>query len=135
MSYNCGPNNLFNMAIFHFLTKYIFKGIFLDINLWFNNIFPTWPFKKTVKTKLVDLSWLPPPLPSFAWKANGDVSPWNPHWRKRHSTIDLLVPTSLDQLFFILKILFTFVTNQASLKKEVKGTEPSHKLVFPGFTQ
>ncbi len=30
-----------------------------------------------------------------------------PYWRRRFSTVDLLVPTILDQLLFRLKILFT----------------------------
>jgi hypothetical protein len=33
----------------------------------------------------------------------------------RRSTVDLLVLTSLDQLLFVYKILFTFFTKQATL--------------------
>ncbi len=41
--------------------------------------------------------------------------PGKPYWRRRISTVDLLVLTSLDQLLFILKILFTFFTKQPTL--------------------
>ncbi len=37
--------------------------------------------------------------------------------RRRLSTVDLLVLTSLDQLLFILKILLTFFTKQATFMR------------------
>ncbi len=47
------------------------------------------------------------------------------------STVNLLVLTSLDQLIFILKILFTVVTRQADIKR--RSTVPSlpFLLAFP----
>ncbi len=45
----------------------------------------------------------------YSWHAR-----W-PYCRGRLSTVDILVLTSLDQLLFIVKILFTYVTKQASL--------------------
>jgi hypothetical protein len=47
-------------------------------------------------------------------------------------TVDLLVLTSLDQLIFILKILFSFLTKQATLMR--RSTVPSlpPQLEFPG---
>ncbi len=48
--------------------------------------------------------------------------PGKPYLRGRLSTVDLLVLTCLDQLLFILKILF----NKTSyLYEEVNRTEPS----------
>ncbi len=41
----------------------------------------------------------------------------NPPPRERLSTVNLLVIISLDQLIFILKIVFTFVTKQATLMR------------------
>jgi len=52
------------------------------------------------------------------------VTPGNPCWGGRLSTVDLLVLTSLNLLLFILKILFTFFY-KTSLKEEVNGTELS----------
>jgi hypothetical protein len=43
----------------------------------------------------------------------------------RLSTVDLLVLTSLDQLLFILKIVFTFFYKTSYLNEEVNGIEPS----------
>jgi hypothetical protein len=39
----------------------------------------------------------------------------NPYRRGRISRVDLLAVTSIDKLLFILKILFAFVTKQATL--------------------
>ncbi len=48
------------------------------------------------------------------------------------STIDHLLPTSLDQLVLILK-MYTFLLNKTSyLDKEVNCTEPSFQKGFPG---
>ncbi len=47
----------------------------------------------------------------------------NPYWRGRLIT-DLIVLTSLDQLLFILKILFTFATKQTSLKRASSALSP-----------
>ncbi len=52
--------------------------------------------------------------------------------RGRLSTVDLLVPTSLDQLLFILKILLTVL--QSYLNEEVNRTEPSPSVRIPGQT-
>ncbi len=58
--------------------------------------------------------------------------PWNPYWRGRLSTVDLLVLTSLDQLIFILKILFTFITKQLTLLRRSTVLCLPLQLVFPG---
>ncbi len=49
--------------------------------------------------------------------------------------VDLLVLTNLDQLIFILKILFTFLQNSLQLLIR-RSTVLSHPilLVFPGLT-
>ncbi len=47
---------------------------------------------------------------------------------------DFLILTSLDQLLFILKILFTFFTKTGYLNLEVNCTEPSPQLAFPDIT-
>jgi len=44
-------------------------------------------------------------------------NPGKSSYRLRLSTVDLLALTSLDQLLFILKILFTFFTKQATLMR------------------
>ncbi len=49
----------------------------------------------------------------------------------RLSTIDLLVLTSLDQLGFILKILFSFLTKQATLMRSLSVLSLPPQLVFP----
>jgi hypothetical protein len=43
--------------------------------------------------------------------------PRKSYWRGMLSTVDLLVLTSLDQSLFILKILFTFITKQATIMR------------------
>jgi len=45
------------------------------------------------------------------------VKTGNTHRRGRLSTVDLLLPTSQGQLIFILKLLVTFVTKQATLMR------------------
>jgi hypothetical protein len=59
------------------------------------------------------------------------ISPENPHWRGKLSTVDLLVSNTLDQYIFILKIISTFVTKQGTLRR--RSTVLSHplQLVFP----
>jgi hypothetical protein len=48
------------------------------------------------------------------------------------STVDLLALISLDQLLFILKILFTYVTQQATLMRRSTVLSLPLQLVFPG---
>jgi hypothetical protein len=50
----------------------------------------------------------------------------------RLNTVDLLVLTSLDQLIFILKILFTCFTQQATLMRRSTVLSLPLQLVFPG---
>jgi len=47
------------------------------------------------------------------------------------STIDLLVLTSLDQLIFMLKVLFTFNTKQANLMRGATELSLPLQLVLP----
>jgi hypothetical protein len=47
------------------------------------------------------------------------------------STVNLLVLTSLDQLIFKLKILFTFVTKQVTLMRRSTVLSLPLQLVFP----
>jgi hypothetical protein len=49
----------------------------------------------------------------------------------RLSTVNLLVLTSLDQLIFIIKILFTFDTKQVILKRGSSVLSLPFQLVFP----
>jgi hypothetical protein len=51
--------------------------------------------------------------------------------RGRLSTVDLPVPTSLDQLLLILKILFTYFTKQATLMRRSIVLSFPPQLVFP----
>jgi hypothetical protein len=53
--------------------------------------------------------------------------------RGKFSTVDLLVLTSSGQLLFILKILLTFLTKQATLKWGSTVLSLSLQLVFPGL--
>ena len=48
----------------------------------------------------------------------------------RLSTVDLLVLTSLDQVIFIFKILFSFFTKTSYLNELVNCAESSPQLVF-----
>ncbi len=50
----------------------------------------------------------------------------------RLSTVDLLVLTSLDQVIFIMKILFNFVTKQTTLMRRSTVLSVPTQLVFPG---
>jgi len=45
--------------------------------------------------------------------------------------IDLLVPTSFDQLLLILKILLTYIAKQATLMRRSKCIEPSPSVSVP----
>ncbi len=54
------------------------------------------------------------------------------HCRKRLCTVDLLKITTLDQHIFISKILFTFVTKQATLMRRSIVLILPFQLVFPG---
>jgi len=51
----------------------------------------------------------------------------------RHSSVDLLVITSLDQLLFLLQILCKFMQSKQPYV-EVNCIEPSPWLVFPACT-
>jgi hypothetical protein len=50
------------------------------------------------------------------------------------STIDLLVLTSFNELVFILRILFTLFTKQATLMRRSTILNLPLQLVFPGVT-
>ncbi len=58
-------------------------------------------------------------------------SPGNPFFRERISTVDLLVLTSLDQLLFLLWILFIFFYKTSYLNEEVNCTEASTSIRVP----
>ncbi len=49
------------------------------------------------------------------------------------STFDLLVPISLDELIFILKMFLPFLITYPN--EEVNCTEPFLSVSIPGFTQ
>jgi hypothetical protein len=55
----------------------------------------------------------------------------NPYCRGSLSTVDILVQTSLEQVLFVLKILFTFVTKQATLMRRLIVLILPFQLVFP----
>ena len=60
------------------------------------------------------------------------VSAGNTSWGGRLRTVDLLVITCLDQLLFVLKILFTFLTNQATLMRRSTILSLHPQLEFRG---
>jgi hypothetical protein len=62
------------------------------------------------------------------------VLPGKSHLRVRISTIDLLVPTSLDQLLLKMKILFMCFTKQTILMRRSIVLSLPLQLVFPGLT-
>jgi len=62
------------------------------------------------------------------------IYPWKPYCKGRFSTVDLVL-TSLDELHFILKILFTYVTKQATLMWRSTVLSLSLQLVFPASVQ
>ncbi len=51
--------------------------------------------------------------PSSMWNLSG-----NPNWRGRLSTIDLLLFNYVNQLIFMLKLLFIFLIKQATLMRK-----------------
>ncbi len=53
-------------------------------------------------------------------------------FRGRHGMVDFLVLTSLDQLMFKIKILFTFVIKQATLMRTSTILRILLQLVYPG---
>jgi len=57
------------------------------------------------------------------------VKPGKSNWRRRISTVDLLVLTCLDQLLLILS---TFITEQVTLMRRSTVLSFSLQLVFPG---
>ncbi len=60
--------------------------------------------------------------------------PEKPYWRERLSTVDLLLLTSSDQPLLKLKVLFTFVTKQAILKRRSTVQSLPFQFVFPGLS-
>jgi hypothetical protein len=64
----------------------------------------------------------------------GKIEAGNPNRKGRLSAVDLLVPTSLDQLLFLLYILFIFFTKEASLAKKPIVLSLSLQLVFPDWS-
>jgi len=59
--------------------------------------------------------------------------PGKSYWSRRLSTVDLLVLTSVDQLYFILKYNLPFFTKQATLmRRSTVLILPPH-LVFPSL--
>ncbi len=67
---------------------------------------------------------------NYSRKKFYDTGPWNPHRRERLSEAHLLVLTSLDQLILKMKVLFTFVTEQAILMRRSTVLSLSLQLVF-----
>ncbi len=52
-------------------------------------------------------------LPSGGWQSLiRTLKPGNPYWWERLSSVDLLVPTSSDQLLLKLQTIFTFLQNK-----------------------
>jgi hypothetical protein len=49
-------------------------------------------------------------------------------------TVDLLILTSLDQLIFVLKVLFTLFTKQATLTRRSTVLSLPPQLVFPDIS-
>ncbi len=61
------------------------------------------------------------------------VSAAKPYLRGRPGTVGLPVQTTLVQLLFISKILFTFFHKTSYLNEEVDCTEPSLSVSVPWF--
>jgi hypothetical protein len=53
------------------------------------------------------------------------------YWRGRLSTVDLLVLSSLDQLLLKLKLLYAYLTKQATLMRRLTVLSLLPQLVFP----
>jgi hypothetical protein len=68
-----------------------------------------------------DTAWRRKALIHF--KSKTLLQPGKPYWRERFNTVGLLVLTSLDQLLFTLKILFSFFYKTSYLNEEVNCTE------------
>ncbi len=63
------------------------------------------------------------------------LQPGKSYWRGRLSTVDLLELTSLHQLLFILKIVFTLFTKQGTLMRRSTVLSLLPQLVFPVLTK
>ncbi len=63
--------------------------------------------------------------------ANLSPQTGKPYWRGRINTANLLILTSLDQLLFLMTILFTYVTKQAALLRSSTVLSLPVQLVFP----
>ncbi len=59
------------------------------------------------------------------------LEPGKPYWRGWLFEVDLLVLTSVDQQLLILKILFMFVTKQATLMRRSTVLFHTLQLIFP----
>ena len=62
------------------------------------------------------------------------ISPAKSYKRERLSTVDLLLLISLDQILFILKILFTLFKKQATLIRRPTVLSRPPQLVFPAYS-
>ncbi len=62
------------------------------------------------------------------------LQPGKSHWGGRLSTVDLLVLTILDQLIFKLKVFFSFLTKQATLRRRSTVLSLPPQLVFLAAT-
>jgi hypothetical protein len=69
------------------------------------------------------------------WPTKHTVFPYpgNPYWSGSFGTIDLLVPTSLDQLLFILQTLLTFLQKRATFMRRSTVLCLPLQLVFPAL--
>jgi len=96
-----------------------------------------WPSRCSPSLKLLesnsDTAWRRKALIHF--KSKTLLKPGKTYWRERVNTVDLLVLTSLDQLLFTLKILFSFFfTKQAPLMRKSIVLSLSLQLLFPAPT-
>ncbi len=65
-------------------------------------------------------------------RLSASLKPGKPNWKGRISTVDFLLLTSLVQLIFILKILFTFAKKEDCSKRRSTVLSLSLQLVFLG---
>jgi hypothetical protein len=66
--------------------------------------------------------------------AESSTQPGKSYRKGRLSTFDLLVLTSLDQLLFISKILFTLISKQATFIRRSTVLSLPSQLAFPDST-
>ncbi len=110
------------------MKTFLWEGLFTQDEIWPSRCSPSLKLLESNS----DTAWRRKALIHF--KSKTLLKPGKPYWRGRLSTVDLPVLTSLDQLLFVLKSLFTNFTKQAPLMRKSIVLSLSLQLLFPAPT-